>query len=306
MKRISAVLLAVCMISVMVCAVGAHDKVTYANWGTPVIDGVMEDVWQNAEYIHVADESITDADDETAVADVYSLWDGDYIYFYAVVTDPTVDAELKDEVWNQDAIGFMIDYAYNRVEGENYRNLGDDSYAGYVNVPAVEGEVNYPESPTIFGISEYADAVKSMCVITDTGYEVEIALPLLYKDYQAGDKIGYEICVNNSIGAGTRYSQTVWSYANGDNGSDSWQYTYNMGTLIFNEKPAEPEVVETEAAETEITETETTEETVVTEAEPETVETVETAPQTFDASIIIAVGAAISAASAIAVSKKKH
>ncbi len=288
MKKLSVLFLAVCMVACMVCSVSAHDKVTYANWGTPTIDGVMEDLWKNAESIHVADEAITDAGDETAVADVYSLWDGDFIYFYAVITDPTVDAELKDDAWNQDAIGFMIDYAYHRVEGDNYRDLGDDSYAGYVNVPAVEGTANYPEGPTIFGIAEYADAVKSMCVMTDTGWAVEIAIPLLYDDYFAGDKIGYEICMNNSIGEGSRYSQTVWSYANGDNGSDSWQYTYNMGTLIFNEKPADPEPEVVAVAET-----------------VETTESVAVAPQTADVGLVLLVSAIVSAATA-GVSKKKR
>ncbi len=286
MRKRTILFLAAILTLSMVQGAAAHDKVTHANWGTPVVDGKMDDVWKNAEKIHVADEAITDAGDQTAVADVYSLWDGDFIYFYAVITDPTVDAELKDDAWNQDCIGFMIDYAYHRVEGESYRDLGDDAYAGYVNVPAVEGEANQPEVPSIFGIQEYADGVESMCVCTKTGWEVEIAIPLLYKDYQPGDKIGYEICLNNSIGEGSRYAQTVWSYANGDNGSDSWQYAYNMGTLIFNERPAEPEAVIVETT--------------------EIPQPTETAPKTADATTLLLLSSTATALSAVLLRKRKH
>ena len=258
MKKFAITIILAMLMLLTALPLSAHDKVTNAEWGTPVIDGTKEAVWDNAQSIHVAEETIADVGDETAVADVWSLWDGDYVYFYAVITDKTVDAQLKDDAWNQDAMGFMIDYAYKREEGVSFRDLGDASYAGYVNVCAVEGTKNYPEAPTIFGIQKYIDGTKSYCKLTSTGYEIEIQIPLLYKEYKAGDKIGYEICLNNSTGGGERASQTVWSYADGDNGNDSWQYAFNMGTLIFNEKPAEtaaPETAAPTAAETAAAET---------------------------------------------------
>lgn len=290
MKKILTVILLCAALSAtaLLSPVSAHDKVTNAEWGTPTIDAEKESVWDGAQSIHVADEAITDAGENTATADVYSLWDGDYVYFFAVIKDKIVDAEYKDDAWNQDAIGFMIDYAYNREPEVSFRDLGDASYAGYVNVPAVEGDKNYPESPSIFGIAKYADGVKSYCKITSDGWNVEIAIPLLYKDYQAGDKIGYEICLNNSIGEGSRYSQTVWSYANGDNGNDSWQYSANMGTLIFNEQVIED----------------------ITEAPAETVETpaaqtTPTAAQTFDPISAFTAIAAAAAASIVMLRKKR-
>lgn len=254
MKKVISVIAFSVFLLAFALPIFAHDAVTYAEWGTPEIDGVKEAVWDSAQKIDVADESIEDVGDETATAEVWSLWDGDYVYFYAIVKDKTVDAEYKDDAWNQDAVGFMIDYAYNREPEVNYRDLGDESYAGYVNVCAVEGTKNYPESPTIFGEQAYIDGVKSYCKLTDTGYEIEIRLPLLYKDYVAGDKLGYEICDNNSIGDGVRASQTVWAYADGAEGNESWRYTYNMGTLILNSKPVETEAVaETEEPAVEVT-----------------------------------------------------
>ncbi len=260
--------------------IAAHDEVTYAEWGTPTVDGFWEECWDNAQSIKIADIAIENDKGEYATADVYSLWDSENIYFFAEVTDPTIAAQIQDAMWDQDAIGFMLDYAYDRTAEKSYRDLGDAAYAGYVNVAAVEGNANAPEAPTIFGIAKYADAVESYTTLTDKGYDVEIKLPLaLYKDYAAGDKLGFEICLNNSAEEGTfvRDSQTVWKQADGAEGSASWQYTYNMGTLILNEQPAE---------------------TVA--------ETVEngTAPQTMDAGIIAAVAAIVSA-TGYALSKKR-
>ena len=233
----------------------AHDAVTTAEWGTPdKIDGIKDSAWDNAQSIEIADEAITDAGDQTATAKVYTLWDGEYLYCFAEITDPTVDAELKDDAWDQDAIGFMVNYDYSKrtEEGVSYRDLGDAAYAGYVNVPAVEGSSNYPEAPTIFGIAKYADAVESYCVITDKGYNVEIRLPLaLYKDFAAGDKIGFEICLNNSTGGGARASQTVWKFKDNARGSDSWQYAANFGTLILGEQVIE-EVADEPVADVEV------------------------------------------------------
>lgn len=227
----------------------AHDAVTNAEWGTPVIDGTKEAIWDSAQSISVAEVSEGDLGDQTATAVVYSLWDGNFIYFYAVIADKTVDAQLKDDAWNQDAMGFMLDFAYKREPEVSYRDLGADAYAGYVNVPAVEGTKNYPEGPTIFGIQKYIDGTKSYCKLTATGYEIEIQIPLAYKTYNAGDKIGYEIFINNAVGDGTRAGVVNWK-AGAANGVNSWQYANDMGTLIFNAKPAETAAPDTAAPET--------------------------------------------------------
>ena len=248
MKKLLVLVTAILLV-IMSIPTLAHDKVTYAEWGTPTIDAVKEDVWDKAQYIEVADEASGDASElgQQSPAKVYSLWDGDYIYFYAIVTDPTVEAVVVPagtDASDQDCIGFMLDLAYVRDEpGVSYRDLGEDSYAGYVDVPAVAGDNNYPDS--IFTLPGYKENIKSYCRVTGSGYEVEIALPLKYKEYKPGDKIGYEIFLNNSIGEGSRYGYTVWYNPEDGGGSESWRYTYNMGTLIFNEKTAEPESVET-------------------------------------------------------------
>ncbi len=295
--------LIVAVLIVMTLPVAAHDEVTYAEWGTPTIDAVKEDVWNNAQSIVVADEANGDASTlgQQSTAVVYSLWDGEFIYFYAVVTDPTVDAVLRDDAWNQDAVGFMVDFGYVREPEVSFRDLGDDSYAGYVNVPAVNGDANYPEQPTIFGVAGYSEKVTSQCRVTDTGYEIEIAIPLLYKNYVPGDKIGYEIFLNNAIGEGDRYGFSVWNNQGDGAGGNSWQYSYNMGTLIFNPK-LEPVVEEAPAA---VEEAAPVAEAAPAAAPAAVPAAAAAAPQTSDFGIIAVVASLVSLAG-YAVSKKRR
>ena len=228
------------MMTLMIIPLSAHDEVTYAEWGTPEIDGVKEDVWNIAQMIEVKDSSMDDQGANTATGKVWSLWDGGYLYFYAEITDPIVDSVDKDDAWNQDAVGFMLDFAYDRTPEKNYRDLGADSYAGYINVTPKSADPTkfYPEGPSIYGIDAYVQGTKSYTKVVDGGYVIEVRVPLIYKTYSVGDKIGYEICINNGNGGGVREGQTVWAFADGANGSNSWQCSFDMGTLILN-----PEVV---------------------------------------------------------------
>ena len=280
----------------MMIPLSAHDEVTYAEWGTPEIDGVKEAAWDIAQMIEVKDVALGDLGANTATGKVWSLWDGGYLYFYAEITDPVVDSADKDEAWNQDAVGFMIDFAYDRTPDKSYRDLGADSYAGYINVTPKSAEATkfYPEGPSIFGIDGYVQGTKSFAKVVAGGYVIEARIPLLYKSYSVGDKIGYEICINNGNGGGVREGQTVWAFADGANGSNSWQCSFDMGTLILN--PEVIAVVEVPAAEA----AEAPAAPAVTAPAAVSV----SAPQTNDAIIALAVLAVISGGAVLSLKKK--
>lgn len=308
MKKTLSLVLAAVMMLAMVVTVSAHDGVTTAVFGTPeAIDGVKDAAWDGAESIKAVDVSTTDLGEENSDTTVWSMWDGEYLYFFAEVKDPTPDGEVKDALWDQDAIGFMVNYDYSTVNtGDtetSYRELSEEeSYAGYVNVSPTfaDPEHHSRENNTIMGFDKYYDQVKSYVVEIDGGYAVEIRMPLsLYKEFKEGDKIGYEICVNESIGLGTRSGQMCWKFADGAEGSNSWTCPNNFGTLILGaaaatapaeepaEEPAEAPAEEVEAPAEEV----------------ETVETPATAPQTFDVAVIAAVASVLSLAG-FAISKK--
>ena len=310
MKKTLSLILAALMTVSMAAAVSAHEEVTTAVFGTPeAIDGIKDAAWDGAQFIEPNDlaENSTDLGEEASTTKVWSMWDGEFLYFYAEVMDITPDAEVKpDAHWDQDALGFMINYDYSTVNTgdteSHYHYLGDASYAGFVNVAPTfdDPEYNAPQESAIFGLQKYKDQTKSYVRQIDGGWAVEIKLSLsLYKEFVEGDKIGYEICVNEGIGLGTRSGQRNWKNADGANGVDSYLRPNNFGTLILGaaapkadapadvEEPAE--VVDTPAVEPA--------ETVDTPAAPVV------APQTFDLGVIAAVASVISLAG-FAVSKK--
>ena len=297
--KILTVILICCMAIMTAISVSAHDGLSYVEWGTPIIDGIKDDLWNDAQMIEV--KSIESGEDipeqDVATAKVWTLWDGDFLYVYAEVSDSVVEAEEKESIWDQDALGLMIDYSFYREPSESYRDLDDaERYAGYVNISPIAAETDkfFPEAATIFGLDNYQSKTQTYCRITDYGYVVEAALPLIYKQYVAGDRIGFEIFINNGIGNGNREGIVTW----GIGGIDSWQFSESMGTLVFNEKPAV--VVEVEEQEP-IANTDQTEASP-TEASP-TENTESNVPQTGDTTTIYMIVTAAVIAFAVAANK---
>lgn len=224
------------------------ERETTAVYGTPVsidggigIDGIMDEGWENAEEIFVAAPTYINLGVENSEAKVYSMWDDEYLYFYAKVTDITPFAEEKDASWDQDAVCFTLNYDYSTVEAKDhdvsYRDLGEDSYAGYINVCPTDLDgtwYNVPDEGGIFAQLPYRNHINSYCVGTDYGYDVEIRIPLaLYGDFDAGDKIGYEVCIDESIGLATRSGVVAWN----PEGADTWDCPACFGTLILGDEP---------------------------------------------------------------------
>lgn len=248
MKRLTAIILTAVIFFALAVSVSAHDAVTTAAYGAPdAIDGIRDKAWDKAEKIFVGDLSGADVGDEISTADVWTLWDGKYLYIFAEIKDKTVDADVEKKdpgaFWDQDALGIMINYDYSTVntgKDTSYRGLGEKNFAGYTNVPAVKGDVHSREKDTIMELDRYHNEIKTYCVITDKGWNVEARMPLaVYKEFKPGDKIGFELCLNNSIGKGSRASQTVWKQKDGAKGADSWTNPSNFGTLILGMPPVE-------------------------------------------------------------------
>ena len=108
MKKTLSLILAALMTVSMAAAVSAHEEVTTAVFGTPeAIDGIKDAAWDGAQFIEPNDlaENSTDLGEEASTTKVWSMWDGEFLYFYAEVMDITPDAEVKpDAHWDQDAL----------------------------------------------------------------------------------------------------------------------------------------------------------------------------------------------------------
>ncbi len=246
MKKISTLVIAMFMLLAMGTAVSAQSGSTTAVYGTPeAIDAVRDSAWDGANSITVDAlfPGQLDLEDDASSAQVWTMWDGQYVYFFAEVKDPEVFAEVKDGLYNQDSMGFEINYDYSTIgdaytEGVSHSSdvAEADRYAGGIDVAPVKDapETHGPEGGTIFSVQKYYDEVKTYAVQTDYGWAAEVRLPLaLYKEFKAGDKIGIEFCLNQSM-SGERDSYSSWV----EYGYEAWGNPTAFSTLILGEIPA--------------------------------------------------------------------
>jgi endo-1,4-beta-xylanase len=138
--------------------------VTEAVGPAPVIDGVVDDVWNSATVVHTG-KTVEGAADG-ASADVRTLWKGDdTLYALLEVTDPVIDLSSADP-WNQDSVELFLD-------------LGNTKKGGY---GANDAQLRISaDNVASFGTGDaaaQAARLTSATARTATGYVVEVAVKL--------------------------------------------------------------------------------------------------------------------------------
>jgi endo-1,4-beta-xylanase len=251
------------LIAMSTVNISASDNLTNTYKGTPVIDGIEDDIWKTAASIDVKyfEEATAPDNPKTATAAVKTLWDEKFMYFYIVITDPVIDISNTGNWYERDCVGIALDY----------NNVKDQPQSLYDNNNAA-GLVDFGIDDSITGNKFFAgnvDGVSRKVVQNDKGWVCEAAIPHC-KTVSEGMKVGFEVQYNDARDGG-RKGITNWSAG----GADLWQYTDVLGTTVLS-------VAVTVPSET------VTEEPVITLDESETTET---APATGDniafASIVI-------------------
>lgn len=172
--------------------------------GTPVIDGEIDDIWANAEVISATQYVQNTAG---ATAQVQTMYDDEYLYVLAVVTDDNLQMSSANP-WEQDSVEIFVDEDAARMTAYD----GND----------FQYRVNYDNVQS-------GPACVSATSITDTGYIIEYALPFVLGSKAPGDIMGFEVQVNDDQGSGSRDSYATWF----DTTGESWNNTSMFGTLIF-------------------------------------------------------------------------
>lgn len=183
-------------------------SVSEAVYGTPVIDGIMDDMWNDALEIST-DKWATELDSAKFVdlvgstAKVRTMWDSERIYLYAEVTDSKLSKASPDK-YQQDSVEVFLDQFNNKTstfgtDDSQYRVRYDNDHSFEKN--AVEEKI---ESATVYGD------------VYGGGYVVEMSILLDAIDAKAGDVIGFDFQVNNDEdGDGTRDSVAIWNDTSG-------------------------------------------------------------------------------------------
>ncbi len=308
MKKFLSSVLAIALMATMALTSAASDvaeckgDVPKVEAGSVTIDGVKDAAYDNALCVDISQP--LDGAATGTYGKAYMLWtDGSYYLLVEVydadVVAPTEDNQLNSP-WMTDSVEIFFDFT-NEAAGlaEQYR-IDCTGFPSYY----IEGGAYYAYGPE--DAKEYFDEYAASK--TDVGYNVEMRVNLkeALEDYELkeGNSIGLQLQINDCTSDGNRCVYNMVSSQN----AGSWDVSlYDYVTLgapitVAAETEAETEAAAPETeAETEAVVAETVEETVVAPAE--TSEAAETAPQTFDAGVIAAAVAVISAAG-YAVSRK--
>ncbi len=152
--------------------------------------------------------------DHGASAEFKAVWDEDYLYIRAEVTDNTPDTSAADYV-NQDSIEVYINEENSKTatygKGDKHYLITRDNQ--------VEAEAGTD-----------IKLLKSNVTSDKNGYVVELAIPITSITMQQGSQIGFDIQVNDSHGNGLRNYILKWS----DTSLTTDQSLERVGTIILN------------------------------------------------------------------------
>jgi len=254
--------------------------------GTPVVDGVMDDIYLQSDNVGNLPEneptwSTGLTVDTASSSENYLLWDENYLYIYGICTDNTPLVTNDDfDQWCHDGFEWEFKAANGEFEGNAFLRL---RAAG--TIKNSEGKILKTEDSGII----------YMTAPTDAGWNYEIAIPL--PNLVAGMVYNVTCCQVIDI----YESMALDIVAKGVQPTPDWIAANSNGkkgytNLFVNLSDEAVKGAEVETEPEPETEAETVEEKVDTPAAD--------APQTFDAGIIAAVAAIVSAAG-YAISKKR-
>jgi|GEM_PF-259751 len=197
---------------------GLKTKIYTAKMGTPEIDGDIDELWTGAETAYT---DVWVEGNSGATADVRVLWDEDYLYVLAEVTDPLL-SDSATNAHEQDSVEIFLDQNFGRTT--SYQSDDGQYRVNFNNVQTYNGRAS-------------ADNFTTVARVTDDGYIIEAAIkfdPDVAKDDAV---LGFDVQVNDDAdGDGTRDSVAIWS----DYTGVSWSNTSNFGILTLSEVVAEP------------------------------------------------------------------
>ncbi len=287
--------------------------------GSVVIDGVKDAAYDVTNPIFVNEQNLDSWDESPANtnANMWVVWDGAYIYIYAVCNDNEIwighDGTDTGDYWNGDHLGIMFDFDYNRtIEYEySYDDNGDNVV--YVNIPAT-GDVNdfHGYHLNQEGMPYYSSVQTKAIIDADAGtitYEAQLPCPVTMVEISDGMKVGFEVgFTNGSIEGDDGEGDRVGNVTLSPFGSKMYKWTHVCSTAtLLAEGEAGYYNAGTEAVEPEAPVVEP--EAPVVEPEAPVVEpeapVAPSNPGTADVSVLFYALASVSAVAGLAISKRK-
>ncbi|WP_124066325.1 endo-1,4-beta-xylanase [Clostridium sp. E02] len=177
--------------------------------GTPVIDGTVDEIWNQAKEESVR---IMTMAWQGATGTVKTLWDEKNIYVLVHVKDKTLNTD-SENAYEQDSVELFLD----ENNDKSYYYQKDD---GQFRVSC--------KNVVTFGSNGMRDGFKSAIQVTGDGYLVEARIPLT-STAKKGNVMGFDIQINDSNERGERISVAKFN----DDSDNSWQSTARWGNLLL-------------------------------------------------------------------------
>lgn len=185
---------------------------SFAVYGTPVIDGKAEAVWNEAPELRINRY-------QTAWNGAYGtarvLYDEDNLYVLIKVNDTQLDKESANQ-WEQDSVEIFVDE--NNAKASYYQD-DDGQY-----------RVNF-DNETSFNPEDIADGFESATEVSGTNYTVEVKIPFKTVKPAGNMQIGFDVQINDGSN-GSRQSIATWNDITGN----AWQDTSVFGILTLKAK----------------------------------------------------------------------
>jgi len=258
------------------------DAAMNAVYGTPKVDGAIDEIWATAECqdVTLVDKAVIPSDSKTT-GKFRTMWDENY--FYVLVEVDKAGAPVCIDGSNENTadcadVCITIDGNFNAT-----LTAGGDVYAGVMRVTADGTQSGFGYMFEMFE-GEYLGVMKTT---SDSTYVVEYGIPWDDIKPEVGHVLSMDIQINDATDD-ARTGLVTWA----STPCYCWQSSAEHGAITLVEAVVETPVVEEVVVETPVVE-EVVVETPVVEA-----------PQTFDLGIIAAVSAAVSLAG-YAFSKKR-
>ena len=196
----------------------------------PIIDGELDDVWQNVgeegvlitEIINTTSAVPDDLSDLSGTFKV--MHDADNFYIYVVVQDSVIDYTFSD--WQGDGVELFFDG--DNSKGSSYDGVNDNQ----IRITVDDVELSNIDS------SLPVDGSDFKVILTDVGYNIEASFPLEKLQIVPDNTFGFEVQINDNDDGSGRETMIRWF----SNDNNSWQDASLFGTAVLTTE-AEPEPV---------------------------------------------------------------
>ena len=195
-------------------------RVGNAAYGTPIIDGEIDEIWSNAPIIPI---NRFQTAHNGATGESRVLWDDENLYVLVEVNDNELDKSGND-AHEQDSVEVFIDEQ--NTKAASYGE-GHGQY-----------RVNFDNEQS-FNPGDISEGFESRTVVSGTNYLVEMKIPFRTVELEAGHTIGFDVQINDAVN-GNRNSIAIW---NDDYSGMGWSDPSVFGNLTLQgeEDPVDPE-----------------------------------------------------------------